>query len=180
MPKFEPSSQVLSGDTADVYFPRTVDILKKENILNVLQTSIRVYEAKAKDKDIQLRLKCEEEVRAHINPPLLELAVGNILDNGIKYSDAGKSIEIEAIAEDEQVRIKIQDHGIGIPEEAMSHLFERFYRVDSAASSGTVGTGIGLALASHIVQSHGGRIEVESIPGQGSTFSIFLKLESEL
>ena len=70
--------------------------------------------------------------------------------------------------------IRVQDHGIGIPKENLSRLFERFYRVDKARSRELGGTGLGLAIVKHIAQAHGGRVSVDSILGKGSTFSLHL------
>jgi signal transduction histidine kinase len=72
--------------------------------------------------------------------------------------------------------VAVKDSGIGIPKEHVPHIFERFYRVDKARSRAEGGTGLGLAICQHIVQVHGGRIEVESQVGQGSAFSVFLPL----
>jgi len=149
-------------------------ILKEGSIKRVLQSTINVYEAKAREKQINIHLKCEEDVRAPINTPLLELAVGNILDNAIKYSEPGKTIRLEATEKDGKVAIKIQDQGIGIAKEHIPRVFERFYRVDKARSRRLGGTGLGLALVKHIIQSHGGHVSAESQPGKGSLFTIQL------
>ena len=72
------------------------------------------------------------------------------------------------------IPMKIQDHGIGIAKEHIPRLFERFYRVDKARSRKLGGTGLGLALVKHIIRSHGGHVSVESMPGQGTTFTVHL------
>ena len=149
-------------------------ILKEGPIRDVLQSSMKVYQTKAQEKNIQFQLKCDGNIKALINAPLLELAVGNILDNGIKYSEEGKTIRLKAMTKNGQVTIRIQDQGYGIAKEHIPRLFERFYRVDKARSRKLGGTGLGLALVKHIIQSHGGHVSVDSKPGKGTTFTIHL------
>jgi len=92
----------------------------------------------------------------------------NLLDNAIKYTPQGR-ISLTAIQESRgTVKITIMDTGVGIADEHLPHIFERFYRVDRSRSSG--GSGLGLAIASEIVQAHGGTIEVSSRVGEGTTF----------
>jgi two-component system phosphate regulon sensor histidine kinase PhoR len=96
------------------------------------------------------------------------------VDNAIKYSDAGGTVWIESQRDADQVTIRVRDQGCGIEQEHLPRLFERFYRVDKARSRRVGGTGLGLSIVKHIVQAHHGRVTVDSVPGQGSTFSIVL------
>jgi two-component system phosphate regulon sensor histidine kinase PhoR len=114
---------------------------------------------------------------AMIDPPLLEQAIVNLLDNAIKYSDEGSSVHVSAYQNDDSIIISVQDHGIGITKEHLPRLFERFYRADKTRSRKLGGTGLGLAIVKHITQAHGGYATVESIPGKGSTFSLHLPAE---
>jgi two-component system phosphate regulon sensor histidine kinase PhoR len=98
----------------------------------------------------------------------------NLVQNAIKYTEQGK-IEILAEEESKHVSIIIRDTGIGIPEEDLARIFERFYRVDKARSRAVGGTGLGLAIVKHIVEAHGSRIEVKSKLDSGSEFSFKLK-----
>ena len=98
----------------------------------------------------------------------------NILDNAIKYSEKGSPVYVECSSMGREIIISIKDQGIGIAKKHQPRLFERFYRVDKARSRELAGTGLGLAIVKHIVQAHSGRISVESMPGQGSTFQIHL------
>jgi len=148
--------------------------LEKGHIRSVIKTAIQICQAKAEAKKIKINLICPEDISAGIDPPLLEQAAVNLLDNAIKYSEAGGLIRIEAITTDTEVSISFKDYGIGIPKEHLPRLFERFYRVDKARSRKLGGTGLGLAIVKHIVQTHGGYVTVESNPGEGSNFVIHL------
>ncbi|MFH0771327.1 MAG: ATP-binding protein [Candidatus Omnitrophota bacterium] len=100
----------------------------------------------------------------------LSQVVLNLLDNAIKYTAAG-AIKISAAAQDKFVRVDISDTGVGISEDDLPRIFERFYRVDKARSKELGGTGLGLSIVKHIVSAHGGQVFVKSEPGRGSTFS---------
>jgi signal transduction histidine kinase len=92
----------------------------------------------------------------------------------VQYTPPGGKVEVVGGSEGSEITISISDTGIGIPEEKISRIFERFYRVDKARSKATGGTGLGLSIVRHIAQNHGGRVTVESSPGEGSTFTVFL------
>jgi two-component system phosphate regulon sensor histidine kinase PhoR len=142
----------------------------------VLEEAIALSGVKADEKRIAIDLACDDELEARINPPLLEQAVINLIDNAIKYSPEGSRIHIEASQADTQVSIAIADEGCGIPPEHLPRVFERFYVVDKSRSRKLGGTGLGLAIVKHIAQAHGGRVTVASTPGQGSTFTIHLPI----
>jgi signal transduction histidine kinase len=106
----------------------------------------------------------------------LELAVWNLLDNAVKYSPPGTEVRIELSTVDGRARIAVRDQGLGISLEEQTRLFRKFERGERARSLGIKGTGIGLAMVDHIVRAHGGRVEVQSAAGTGSTFTILLPL----
>ena len=101
-------------------------------------------------------------------------AVGNLVDNAIKYSEDGGEVVVAVRNEGESVVIDVIDRGIGIPVASLDRIFERFYRVDRARSRDTGGTGLGLAIVRHVVTNHGGEVNVRSREGEGSTFSLSL------
>jgi len=109
---------------------------------------------------------------------LLVTVVRNLLDNAVAYSEAGTRIGVGTTVREAEgvVEIVVVDQGIGIPAEALSRLFERFYRVDPARSRDTGGTGLGLSIVKHVVADHGGDVTVWSEPGRGSTFTVRLPL----
>jgi two-component system, OmpR family, sensor histidine kinase SenX3 len=105
-------------------------------------------------------------------------AITNLLDNAVKYSEAGQVVELAAIDEGAYVSVVVRDHGVGIPSRDLERIFERFYRVDRARSRTTGGTGLGLSIVRHIAQAHGGDVTVESREGEGSTFRFRLPIAS--
>ena len=100
----------------------------------------------------------------------------NLLSNAIKFSDPGSIVNVKVAVRDGELLFQVIDHGIGIRDEAMAHLFERFYRVEGETVRG--GTGLGLYISKQIIDAHGGRIWAESKFGQGSTFSFTLPLNN--
>jgi heavy metal sensor kinase len=103
----------------------------------------------------------------------------NLLDNAIRYTPSGGVVSVSVERKGETVVVAVRDSGIGIPKEHIPHIFERFYRVDKARSRAEGGAGLGLSICQHIAEVHGGRIEVESQVGEGSTFSVFLPLSDK-
>jgi two-component system phosphate regulon sensor histidine kinase PhoR len=103
----------------------------------------------------------------------IQRVVANLVHNAIKFTPSGGSVHVSAEVREDGVVIAVRDTGVGIPAASLPRIFERFYKADRARSGG--GTGLGLAIAKHIVQAHGGRIWVESVEGQGSTFSFTLR-----
>ena len=148
--------------------------LEHGSIRDVLQVALDVCEMKAAARDITLTLDCSDDLFAEINPPLLEQAVVNLIDNAVKYSPEGSRVEVSAATEAMGLAIKVKDVGPGIGREHLPRLFERFYRIDKARSRDMGGTGLGLSIVKHIAVAHGGSVAVESTPGLGSTFTITL------
>jgi two-component system phosphate regulon sensor histidine kinase PhoR len=144
----------------------------------VLAAALHNCQTQAAVRKITLSLDCDDALWAHINPPLLEQAVINLVDNAIKYSEAGGKVAIEARLAGDELAIAVRDRGCGIAAVHLPRLFERFYRVDRARSRKLGGTGLGLAIVKHIVQAHQGSIDVISTPGVGSVFTIHLPLPS--
>jgi two-component system, OmpR family, sensor histidine kinase SenX3 len=101
-------------------------------------------------------------------------AVTNLVDNAVKYSEKGSTVEVRARTDGTWVDVIVRDHGIGIPSRDLERIFERFYRVDRARSRETGGTGLGLAIVRHVASNHRGEVRVESREGTGSTFTLRL------
>jgi two-component system phosphate regulon sensor histidine kinase PhoR len=143
----------------------------------VLEAAIQTCQMKADQKNIHLSLDCPDEIWGVMNDTLLEQAVVNLLVNGITYSEQGSTVAVNAeIAGQDRnkILIRVKDTGIGIGREHLPRLFERFYRSDKARSRKVGGTGLGLAIVKHIIQAHGGSVDVQSREGQGATFTLSL------
>ncbi|MCK4295658.1 MAG: HAMP domain-containing protein [Candidatus Marinimicrobia bacterium] len=153
-------------------------VFEKGKIKDILEVAIQDCISKASESNIKIDLTCEDNPVANINAPLFEQAAVNIIDNAIKYSEPGSSIQVDAFQSEEEVIISVTDHGCGIEQKHLPHLFERFYRVDKARSRKLGGTGLGLAIVKHIVLAHNGRVSVESEIGKGSKFIIALPVSS--
>lgn len=132
--------------------------------------------ARAEAKAIALNITGDDDPAVRGNPVLLEQALINLLDNAITYSEQGRTVEISFGRTEGEAVVRVRDYGCGIAAIHLPRLFERFYRVDPARGRAQGGTGLGLSIVKHIVQSHGGRITVDSKAGKGSTFSIYLPL----
>ena len=108
--------------------------------------------------------------------PDLGLAVRNLLDNAIRYTNEGGSVTVRVVPVEDRAVLAVEDTGVGIPQRDVGRVFERFYRVDVARSRGTGGTGLGLSIVKHVAESHGGEVSVQSELGRGSVFTIRLPL----
>jgi two-component system phosphate regulon sensor histidine kinase PhoR len=105
-------------------------------------------------------------------------ALENLVENALKYGASGKRVEVTLVRADAEAQLTVRDHGPGIPPEHLPRLTERFYRVDVTDSRAQGGTGLGLALVKHILNRHGGRLTIESKPGEGASFRMRLPLQS--
>ncbi|HTK82897.1 MAG TPA: ATP-binding protein [Bacteroidota bacterium] len=120
-------------------------------------------------------LPSQEPYQVYGDKERLNQVLTNLIGNAIKYNKPGGTVHLSAEALDGSVRISVTDTGIGVAAEHLSRIFERFYRVDKERSRETGGTGLGLAIVKHIIEAHGGKVEVESAVGRGSVFSFTLK-----
>ena len=109
----------------------------------------------------------------------LALLVRNLIDNAIRYTSTGGSVDVTISASDDHVILRVEDTGIGIPQRELPRIFERFYRVDRARSRDTGGTGLGLAIVKHVTENHGGDVRVDSELGRGTTFEVRLPVDRE-
>jgi len=138
----------------------------------IVDRIITVLDNRLKQKDVFIKTKISDDIS------LLKADEGgiaqvllNLVENAIKYNKSNGSVVISAQEKDHFIEITVEDNGIGIPQEDIPRIFERFYRVDKARSRELGGTGLGLSIVKHIVQSHGGEVYVQSVLGKGSSFS---------
>jgi len=140
----------------------------------VLKDAVADCASKASSRKVEVRLDWPGPRWVMGNARLLRQALGNLLDNAIKYSESGGVVAVGVANDEEWVRVEVTDHGPGIAPDQLPRIFERFYRVDKGRSRELGGTGLGLAIVKHIAQVHGGRVTVESEPGRGSRFTLHL------
>jgi two-component system phosphate regulon sensor histidine kinase PhoR len=147
---------------------------ERTSIRPSLVSAIELSKVKAEEKHITVELSCDKEITARINAVLIEQAVLNLIDNAIKYNQSNSKIQVSARESGGEVLVAVSDQGCGIEKEHLDRIFERFYVVDKGRSRKLGGTGLGLSIVKHIAQVHGGYITVESKPGSGSVFTIYL------
>ncbi len=150
---------------------------ENKHVMPVLASVIELSSVKAEEKNITIDLDCDKTIHARINAALLEQAILNLVDNAIKYSETGGRIQIQVRKENGMVAVSVRDNGCGIEKKYQERIFERFYVVDKSRSRKLGGTGLGLAIVKHIAVVHGGYVTVDSSPGNGSTFTIYLPAE---
>ncbi len=146
-------------------------VKEKVNLKEMVKDIFIIFEQKAKEKNLKLNLICEGKPLIEGDHFKLEQMFINLIDNAIKYTDNGK-VSVLLKQNDKEVIVKIKDTGIGIPKEHLDRIFERFYVVDKSRSKRLGGTGLGLSIVKHIVLLHNGRIDVKSLPGEGTEFVI--------
>jgi two-component system, OmpR family, phosphate regulon sensor histidine kinase PhoR len=133
------------------------------------------FENKADKKDVRLKIESNhKKVFAYADWQRITQVMTNLISNAIKHSFDGSEVVVNFATTKKNILIKVQDFGEGIPEEHVSRIFERFYRVDKSRSREKGGTGLGLAIVKHILEGHKSKAEVASEPGKGSTFSFKL------
>ncbi|MBB5871429.1 two-component system sensor histidine kinase SenX3 [Allocatelliglobosispora scoriae] len=125
-------------------------------------------------KKIDIEVRGDRSLTVYGSDSQLATAVGNLVENAIAYSEEGSTVVVTINGDTHRVKIRVADHGIGIAADEVDRVFERFYRSDRARSRATGGTGLGLAIVKHIATNHGGRVEVTSTLGGGSTFTLRL------
>ena len=151
-----------------------LEVIQLAELADAALSSV-IGQAEAKGLDLERELPRPEAVFT-ADRRQIEEAVVNLLDNAVKYTEAGGSIVLKADVDQEEVIITVSDTGIGIPKKEQDRVFERFYRVDRNRSREAGGTGLGLAIVKHVAQTHRGKVELESTLGRGSTFRMVIPL----
>ncbi len=145
-------------------------------IKHLIDNVLKIFEPKIKDKNLELVVDVpEQDILFKADPFKIEQMLINLIDNAIKYTESGV-ITISAFTKDNELAVRISDTGIGIPQEDLPRIFERFYVVDKSRSRKLGGTGLGMSIVKHIVMLHSGKINVESELNKGTTVTITLPL----
>jgi len=146
----------------------------------LLKDVITELQLTAQDRNVILQLVLPPQVEFILlaDAERLRQVFVNLVENGIKYSPEGSVVKVTAVRQWQQISISVSNTGTEIPPEQISHLFERFYRVDDARARDTGGFGLGLAITQAIVQAHDGEISVQSEPGKGTTFTVYLPVRA--
>jgi two-component system phosphate regulon sensor histidine kinase PhoR len=156
---------------------KTVPNLQLLRIEDLIQRTVAILKSRAQEKNIEISINLPDNLpQVPGDPDMLNQVLINLIDNAVSYTQPGGKIEIRATAWEDELKVDVQDNGIGIPPESLSRVFERFYRVDKARSREQGGTGLGLSIVKHIIDAHNGSVQVESKVGVGSIFSFVLPL----
>lgn len=148
------------------------------NIKELLESTVSSLKPLADRKRIEIAVQIAADIQISCDPVKIRQAVINLIDNSIKYTPEKGMVTVRLSQSGGNVKIEVQDTGIGIPEEYLPHIFDRFYRVDKARSRETGGTGLGLYITKRIVTLHGGTIAVQSKEGEGSLFTLYLPVQT--
>jgi signal transduction histidine kinase len=150
-------------------------VFEPEDISKLINDSITAVQPKAAAKNISIAADLAPALpQIEMDSQRIKQVLYNLLENAAAHTGPEGRISVKARQEDSRVVISVADNGEGIPAEDLPFIFERFYRVDKSRTRATGGTGLGLTIARRLVEAHGGRIDVRSQPGQGSTFTFFL------
>jgi len=150
-----------------------------QSLAPIVWTAAKTMEYPLRQKGFSLQVDIGEGLPdVRVDADALEQALLNLIDNAIKYSGTSREIGLRAARHASWALLQVTDRGVGIPPRDRQRIFEKFFRLPSRENEQVPGTGLGLSLVAHFVQAHGGRVEVEGAPGCGSTFSIYLPLES--
>ena len=146
------------------------------NINELLDMILKRLHPIAAKRNIELILEGFRPVDAEIDETKLSLAISNLVENAIKYNKDEGWVRVSLNADHKYFYVTVTDSGLGIPEESIDHIFERFYRVDKSHSTEIEGTGLGLAITRSAIMMHHGAIRVKSQVGEGTTFSVRIPL----
>ncbi len=173
--------QEVTSLTNDILFLQEMDLIMPEfrptDVAAVVRAAAEQEQALAKRIGARIRLEVDTDLPIIPgDPKSLQRAFGAILDNAIKFSPDGGEVQVTAHKDDGCIRVVFQDHGVGIPPEAMPRIFQRFFHLDIICGRVFRGIGLGLSIAKHVIEQHNGSIDVQSELEKGSTFTVMLKI----
>ncbi len=161
-------------DVAKIEAGKYVQHRVPTDIGEIIEQVVTLMEPRARDQNIELTFTCKNLKPVQADPKNMEEVFNNLVSNAINYSPGGGKVSVTAKGLGEYMEIKVSDTGVGIPEEEIPKIFDKFYRVKNPKTRQVVGTGLGLPIVKGIVEAHQGTIEVDSKPDQGTTFRILL------
>ena len=150
--------------------------VKPENINELVERILKRVRPIAAMRNIEVVFESFRPVTAEVDEVKLSLAISNLVENAIKYNQEEGWVHVSLNADHKYFYVKVADSGIGIPQESIEHIFERFYRVDKSHSREIGGTGLGLAIARNAIVMHRGAVKVYSEEGKGTTFTVRVPL----
>lgn len=168
--------EILVNDLLDLAAGKAPELAEEEGAVAINSSvgrAVLLIQPRAEEKDVDLahRVCCEELVVWGTEEGMDRIFV-NLVENAVKYTPSGGSVTVSSRRAGDEIEVEVTDTGIGIPEEAMPNLFEEFYRAPNAKKMEVVGTGLGLTIVKDLVDRYGGRIEVESEVGRGTTVTV--------
>lgn len=176
--------QQITSLVNDILFVQEMELILEKfepvSLVDLARHVVARYEEKAQARKLKLRVKPDLFLPAVMgDAQSLERALVSLVDNAVKFSPDGGEVEVRLRRKGEQVAVSVKDQGIGIPPETLPHIFDRFYHLDKSGDQLFEGLGIGLAITKQVLSQHFGRLEVESAPGKGSTFTMWLNVGKE-
>jgi two-component system phosphate regulon sensor histidine kinase PhoR len=179
------NSIIAESDRLSVLIEDLLDIARRDagitrtershcTMIDIVNRAVRAVLPQADRKSIRIDVDVSEDLIGYCDEAQTVQMVRNLIDNAVKYTSEGGRVDVSVSQDGSDITIKVMDNGIGIPHGELDKIFERFYRVDKARSRRLGGTGLGLAIVKDIVESHGGKISVETQLGKGSTFIVTL------
>ena len=151
---------------------------RETDLCELVRNTLDSYRYQIEEQGFVLEQKIEAVPPLRVDREAMARSLVNLVNNALKYSADRKYLEVNLYRKDGSVTLEVIDHGIGIPRQEQSKIFEKFYRVGDPLVHNTKGSGLGLSLVRHIVQAHGGQVTVDSVPGRGSKFTIALPLNT--
>jgi signal transduction histidine kinase len=153
---------------------------EEADIVNIIRSSLEAYKFHIRDNGFEIESELPNDfIMLKIDKDAISQAILNLLSNAVKYSKERKRIKVRVGKNSTSVLISVKDNGVGIAKEELKKIFDKFYRVRTTKGKEKRGNGLGLTLAKHIIEAHGGIIEVESEVGKGSSFTIKIPLPSD-
>ena len=176
--EIERENKIINDLLSLVKMDKTADTLNitSENINALVEKILKRIRPIAATRNVELVFESFRPVTAEVDEVKLSLAVSNLVENAVKYNKEGGWVHVTLNADHKYFYLEVADSGIGIPEESMEHIFERFYRVDKSHSREIGGTGLGLAIARSAIVMHRGAIKAYSQIGEGTTFAVRIPL----